>query len=191
MSFASTALCKAHGFFENRRCFWQGNRARLLLFVLPILPRDTAGVIEFCKNLSAHPYSISTFGLGVGRLSRRLPTKVRSGTKTAAWSIFRNIVSTIGGDPATPTVSRSTASSRTASSTSASLLMRAAARSRALSMKFRPPRVSVSACHEKKTVVAIRILTRVASVPQASQCGLLGRFAGPKLRESPDFIGAG
>ncbi len=28
MSFASIALGEAHGFFENKRCFWQGNRAR-------------------------------------------------------------------------------------------------------------------------------------------------------------------
>jgi hypothetical protein len=72
-------------------------------------------------------------------LSARLPTNVRSGTKTAAPSNFRKIVSTIGGDPATPFVSRSTVNSRTASSTSVSAPIWDVARSSARSIRFRPP----------------------------------------------------
>jgi len=133
------------------------------------------GTIRACViDLRAHPYSINTFGFGVGRPSARLPTNVRSGTKIAAWSILRKIVSTIGGDPGAPFVSRSTSSSpRTASSMATSAAIRLTARSSARSIKLRPSRFGVSACQEKKTV---RLM---------SSCGAPQSHGGRELRRRP------
>ena len=110
------------------------------------------------RALRAHPYSIKTFGFGVGRLSLLVPTKVRSGTKTAAASIFLRIVSTMGGDPATFFVSRSSSNlgrSRSGSNMFMSFEIFEMARSSAFSMRLRPVRDSLSDCHEKKMVVFV------------------------------------
>src|SRR5262245_17665265 len=78
-----------------------------------------------------------------------------SATKTPALSIFLKIVSTIGGLPPTPFVSRSSSRlSRITDSTTASDLSVPSARSNARSIKFLPLIVGVSSCQEKKTVSA-------------------------------------
>lgn len=100
---------------------------------------------------------MSTFGLGVGFLLRRVPTKVISATNTAALSIFLRIVWTTGGCPATPSVSLSTMTSRAASSKPVSPLTLLQTSSKTSFKKPRPTAFGVSDCHEKNTEFAIEL----------------------------------
>ena len=114
---------------------------------------------------SAKPYSIKTFGFAVNAPLFPEAVEVTSATNAPAFSIFRKIVSKIGGDPGTPCVSLSTAMfSRRASSTVRSARSRLTASRRALSMKIvlplpeyhsaknRRPRTLFISCDHSRTL---------------------------------------